>query len=298
MVTSREKPQEFIVIEGETLPVRSLQLYWLQESECREIFKTKGSFYGSNEEWGVLIERYAGNPLALKIIATTIQELLNGDIAEFFKQNSTLFRGICQVLEQQFERLSDLEKEIMYWLAINREAVTLAELRDDVLSPVSKAKLLESLEGLGRRTLIEKCGKGFTLQPVVMEDVTDRLIEGVCKEIAEFKGINQTERNLNSGELKITGLEELKIEGLKFEGSLEVKAARLLAQRPGSSDTLQRANLQLFRNHDLIKPQGKEYVRDTQVRLILKPVSDRLFNRNESEKISKIGSIKSSQRYE
>jgi hypothetical protein len=87
VLTSREKPQEFIVLEGKTLPVRSLQLYGLQESEFREIFKTKGSFYGSNEEWGVLIKRYAGNPLALKIIATTIQELLNGDIAKFIKQN-------------------------------------------------------------------------------------------------------------------------------------------------------------------------------------------------------------------
>jgi len=49
---------------------------------------------------------------------------LDGNVVEFLKQDSS-FGDIRELLEQQFERLSDQEKEIMYWLVINREPVSL-----------------------------------------------------------------------------------------------------------------------------------------------------------------------------
>ncbi len=42
---------------------------------------------------------------------------------------------------------------------------------------------MEALESLGRRSLIERDAKLFTLQPVVMEYVTNRLVERACEEI-------------------------------------------------------------------------------------------------------------------
>jgi hypothetical protein len=39
------------------------------------------------------------------------------------------------VLDQQFVRLSALEREILIWLAIEREAVTFQTLRADLLQP-------------------------------------------------------------------------------------------------------------------------------------------------------------------
>jgi len=65
----------------------------------------------------------------------------------------------------------------MYWLAINREWTTIAELQDDIVPPISRATLLESLESLTWRSLIEKRSGEYTLQPVVMEYVTDCLIQ-------------------------------------------------------------------------------------------------------------------------
>ena len=49
-----------------------------------------------------------------------------------------MFSDIRNVLEQQFSRLSALEREIMYWLAIEREAVSLDELDEDLVHPVSR----------------------------------------------------------------------------------------------------------------------------------------------------------------
>jgi WD40 repeat protein len=183
VLTSREKPKEIALLEGETLPVRSLQLCGLKLVEGQELLQLKGLFRGSEEEWRVLVERYTGNPLALKIVSTTIQELFDGNISEFLSHGSVVFDDISELLDQHFDRLSDLEKTILYWLAIEREPVSLLDLEKDIVSPVSKRELLEAVKSLGRRSLIEKHEVCFSLQPVVMEYVTDRLIKQVGEEI-------------------------------------------------------------------------------------------------------------------
>ena len=93
-----------------------------------------------------------------------------------------------KLLDRQMERLSDAEQEIMYWLAIDREWVSIPELQSDVL-PRSRPKVLGSLHFLKWRSLIEKKKdlSSFTQQPVVMEYVTERLIDRVCQEIITEK---------------------------------------------------------------------------------------------------------------
>jgi DNA-binding HxlR family transcriptional regulator len=176
VLTSREKPKEIGRLEGETLPVRFLQLKGLHVVEVQEIFKAKGSFSGLPAEWSRLIEYYAGNPLELNIVSTTIQKLFDGSISEFLKQNVAVFGDIRNLLEQQFERLSDAEKEIIKRLAINRKPASFSELREKSLPSVSPQKLLEALESLEERALIEKSVGLFSLQPVVMEYLNDRLM--------------------------------------------------------------------------------------------------------------------------
>lgn len=176
VLTSREKPKRFGAIEGKTLPVRSLQLTGLNEAEGQAILKTKGLF-GAENSSTVLVNCYSGNPLALKIVATTIKDLFDGNVTEFLTQSTVIFGDIRELLEQQFERLSALEKEIMYWLAVNREPVSLSQLRKNIVSSITHQKLLEALESLKRRCLIEHSTARFTLQTVVMEYVTAQLVE-------------------------------------------------------------------------------------------------------------------------
>ncbi|PMB48502.1 hypothetical protein CEN39_22905 [Fischerella thermalis CCMEE 5201] len=183
VLTSRENPKEVSLLKGRALLVRSLQLRGLKVDDAQEILKVKG-LSATEKEWQVMTERYAGNPLALKIVATTIEDVFDGNVTEFLRENTAVFGDIRDVLDQQFERLSHIEKDIMYWLAINRELITLSVLREDMVSPVPSQKLLEALESLLRRSLVEKNAATFTLQPVVMEYVTQVLIEQVCEEIA------------------------------------------------------------------------------------------------------------------
>jgi len=182
VITSREKPKEVAVLEGKTFPIRSLQLSGLSTADGQEFFRGKGNFSGLEDDWEKLIQYYAGNPLALKIVSTTIRDLFNCSISKFLLEQTAVFGDIRVLLSQQYARLSLLEAEIMHWLAINREPITIAEIKSDLLSPIASFQLLEALESLKRRSLIEKRADLFTLHPVLIGYITNLVIEQVCEE--------------------------------------------------------------------------------------------------------------------
>lgn len=195
LVISREKPRELTTIEGKSLPIRSLQLKGLPELEAREILRAKD--LAGEEGWDSLIQLYRGNPLALNIISTTIQELFNNNVPDFLRQNTLVITGFTDILEQPFKRLSHLEKQIIYWLAIHRHPVLLSQLQTDILFSVKKSDLMEVLQSLGWRCLIDKTIPTiinpsteqsevlFSLHPVVMKYVTNYFVDQVCEQICE-----------------------------------------------------------------------------------------------------------------
>jgi WD40 repeat protein len=185
ILTSREKPAIIADLEGEIFGVRSLRLQG--SSEIAQAILQARKLQGDDAQKQTLCDRYGNSPLALKIIATTIVDLFGGDIAAFLSEDTLIFNGIRRLLDSQFERLTALEQTVMYWLAINREWISIAELQTDILPPVSKARLLEALEGLSRRSLIEQQANQYTQQPVVMEYVTERLTTKIVDELKDLK---------------------------------------------------------------------------------------------------------------
>ncbi len=182
LLTSREKPKELISLAGETGPVRVLVLQSLDSADSRALLQDRG-LRGSNQEWVALHERYSGNPLALQIVAETIRELFDGSIGHLLSQETILFGGINDLLAQQFARLSPLEQEIMFWLAVEREPVTARELINDLVPHPAQSTVLAALHALRQRFLVEQSHGGFTLQNVVLEYFTAVLVEQVSGEI-------------------------------------------------------------------------------------------------------------------
>jgi hypothetical protein len=169
VLTSREKPKEIAELEGTNYPVRSFKLKSLGEA-AREIFRGNG--FSDEDDWEKLISAYRGNPLALKMVSTTIQDLFGGCVSEFL--NNSLFLGdIEYLLAEHFQRLSQLEKEIVCCLAIAREPVSCSQLREGMRLEVSTSELIAALQSLERRAFIETVKEGnetlFTLPPVVMK---------------------------------------------------------------------------------------------------------------------------------
>jgi hypothetical protein len=167
LLTSREKPPEVAILEGNTLPVRSLGLSGLDREAAQALLKTKG--LSRAEQWHKLTTFYRGNPLVLNIVATSIRDLFGGDVDAFLKQSPTyVTRDLSRFLQQQLDRLSPVERQIMCKLAQAQEPITLAELQASV-HPISDFEVYEALEALFKRSLVERTAQGFTLQPVIAE---------------------------------------------------------------------------------------------------------------------------------
>lgn len=188
LLTSREKPQEVGFLEGDMEFVRSFYLNGIKSSDGHQLLKGKG-LIGSEEAWGKLVSHYSGNPLALKMVAEMINEVYSGNIKSFLDDGAPVFSLIRDVIGGQFSRLSLQEQSILYWLAIERESVKLDDLRENIITSTSKKDLMLALQSLRRRSLIEQSQNGFTLQNVVMEYLSDQLIEIWCDEIVSQKNI-------------------------------------------------------------------------------------------------------------
>ncbi|MGB7412857.1 MAG: NB-ARC domain-containing protein [Thermosynechococcaceae cyanobacterium] len=188
LITSREKPQDIDGLEGDRLPVRTTYLKGLDQEASQSLLKLKG-LTGTPPEQCQLIEHYQGHPLALKMISTTISELFGGDIAQYLNQRHGVFNGLERLLALQIQRLSQLETDILFWLAINQNPCTLAQLQGDLLAVPPIPALLEALESLKHRSLLETTHPEgdptirFTLQPVIMEYLLHTLIQQVFTEI-------------------------------------------------------------------------------------------------------------------
>ena len=187
LLSTREIPREIARLEGKA-SVYSLHLKGLTTEAGSAIFEEKQ--LSNLEQWEKLIQLYKGNPLALKIVATTIFELFSGSVAAFLQQDTIVYGDVYDLLDEQFERLSILEQEIINWLAIAFKPLSIMQLRSNSRLPIDTAELIEALESLIRRSLIirteVKGETSFSLyQPVVAQYAISRLIEGVCKEIEQ-----------------------------------------------------------------------------------------------------------------
>lgn len=181
VVTSREKLAEVSVMEGIDSSVRSLKLEG-SPAVVQRILQDKG-LVGTAAQMQQLGNLYGNNPLALKIVATSIQELFEGNIEAFLQEETLLLNGIRRLLDQHFQRLSSLEQSILYWLVVNRQGVTSNVLLADIVPPISKSRLLEALEALSLRSLIERQTNRYTLQPVIMEYVMEQFTERLVQEL-------------------------------------------------------------------------------------------------------------------
>src|SRR6266852_2746413 len=157
------------------------------------------------------------------MVAQTIADLFGGELAAFLQEDTLVFGSISDLLEEQWARLFPLEQMVLCWLAILREPVTFEELRKVLVGPLAPGQLLEAMDGLRRRSLVEggQRAGSFTLQSVVLEYVTGRLVRTASQELVQGR-------------------------------------------------------LRLLREHSLSQAQAKEYVRQTQERLLLTPLLERL----------------------
>ncbi|PZO41741.1 MAG: hypothetical protein DCF19_09310 [Pseudanabaena frigida] len=189
MLTSREAPKE-ITGMGESIRVRSLCLSGLNPSEGLPLLTDSQCFSRSDTDWQELFNYCSGSPFVLKILASETLELFAGDISSFLAlapKSGFQIERIQDLLDKQFSRLSVSEQCVMYWLAIEREPVAIAQLESNIVSEFIKKQLLPAMQSLKRRSLIEGNSGLWSLQPVMMEFVTDKFVQKIARELISLQ---------------------------------------------------------------------------------------------------------------
>jgi WD40 repeat protein/transcriptional regulator with XRE-family HTH domain len=204
VLTSREAPPELALL-GDA--VRALELHGLGTTEVRALLADK-QLIGDAQAWQSLVERYGGNGLALKIVSETIRRVFDCDLMAFLGDpvgaQGAVLGGIRRLLDDQAERLSPIEHDILTCLAVEREPIDLAELSAEMSPMVARGAVIEAIETLRRRSLVERGERGasFTLQSLVLEYVTDRLVETVAEEIGSGQPLVLLEQPLIKAQAK------------------------------------------------------------------------------------------------
>jgi hypothetical protein len=160
-----EQPREVTQFKSQNTPIRTLQLKGLDIAAGREILRDCGLAEIENSQ--ALIHRYEGNPLWLKSVANLIQELGIGVTELLLDDTILLPEDLKDVLQQQYDRTSELEKQVMSVLAKENQPVNLAKLLEK--GQISSSDLLNALQSLSRRCLIEKQESLYSLPPVLRQ---------------------------------------------------------------------------------------------------------------------------------
>jgi WD40 repeat protein/transcriptional regulator with XRE-family HTH domain len=188
VLTSRELPAEFAELNASL--VRSVNVRGLAADEARELLAPK-RLAASREHWAELNGRFGGNALALKLVGETIRELFDGEVGAFLDETGdmSLIGGIRRLVLEQIERSSPIEQHVLRELAIEREPATVPELLAAVGPHVARGQVLEAVQALRRRSLVERAevpgAPAFALQSVVLEYLTDRLVAETADEIEQ-----------------------------------------------------------------------------------------------------------------
>lgn len=192
ILTSREQPLTLVRMAGNPA-IALLPLEGIDPDDATLLLQ-QCHLSGTNNEFAALAARYSGNPLALKIVAETINELFAGDLHAFLQEEGTLIvDDIRHVLDEQFARLSPIEVDILFWLAIERGSITPQQIWDNLIEPPPRNHFYEALRSLQRRFLIEtdeypkyfsgQLAVHLSMPAVVMEYVTEYFVSIISQEL-------------------------------------------------------------------------------------------------------------------
>ncbi len=170
IVLSRENPRELRLSNSQS-PIRTYQLTELQDASH---ILDQNDLLDKGGNWGDLVKSYGGNPLALKIIVAYIKESFGGSVRAFNCQQTTIFDpDLNNILNEQFNRLSAPEKEVLLRLATTPQPFSRRHLLSSISTVSSQSELSTVLCSLHRRSLIEQQFETgeirYTLPQVIMK---------------------------------------------------------------------------------------------------------------------------------
>lgn len=180
---SREPFKDLTTYVGENRALRQIPVGGLDLEEARAILKQQ-NLHGSFEKQDELIKRYGGHPTFVRIAASYVKQLCHGDIERFLgaEQAPIVINGIKTQLDKIFERISELEKDVLSWIAIYQIPCSEGDLSEFIQT--SPANLRNALLALRRRSLVEIADTGnYQIHDYIREYVLSQIGERIIQEL-------------------------------------------------------------------------------------------------------------------
>ncbi|KZL50809.1 hypothetical protein A2T98_05330 [Nodularia spumigena CENA596] len=188
ILLSRKVTHDIAILNGQL--VRFKKLGGLEYEEARQIFRAEG-ISGTDIELDKLSKDYS-NPWMIKVIAQQVKTVFPDYLPPFIIDRSVLVSDpIKKFLDNQFKRLSNIEINLIYWVAIRRNSASWNQLLQDNQEFLSDKQLFETLHNLiaGHSFIdknIEDIPTLYILDPVILKYTTERFIEQNYQEIIQL----------------------------------------------------------------------------------------------------------------
>ena len=233
VLVSGEKIADLVAMEN--AKVHSFQVEGSTEI-AHQIITSQG--LEQNSIWNDIINRYSGHPLALKIIVSLVKEFYNGQVEKLVPPST--MATVQYSMDQQFQRLSLPERELMYALAALQRPIGVAELHNESWLNLSPSELIEVMTSLRGRSLLERQEANFSLQPMIWRHTVEQLIKEVASEITNFFNSSEIDnlKTLKTYPWQIDGEEENRLLSL-MKRYFSTKTKGLAKKLPNLVKTLE-----------------------------------------------------------
>jgi type II secretory pathway predicted ATPase ExeA len=177
VATSSIKPKMLEYYSKNQVRMLDLQGFKIKTSEA--ILNSHSNISLEAEKVLFLSKSVQSNPQLLNIVKNHLndfKDFLEEDI-EHILSDIVVIDGISNLLERELFYLSDLEQEIVYWLAISCHPITQEELSLHIEKSQSKLKLIQSINSLIKRTLVFNKNSTYSLMPIMKIYVRKKLVK-------------------------------------------------------------------------------------------------------------------------
>jgi hypothetical protein len=179
MITEINHQSSIILISREKCADMNCLDRQLALSQCLELSGLNGldilenTGLNNQDSWLQLIQLYQGNLSYLKDIVSLIQDVYNGEVAEFLSENSLMItQNMQSYFNDLFKRLSPIEQQIILELSKLKQAISREQLNQNLA--LSSMDLVNGLQSLQQRHLVTKIKQDkimFNLSSVFREYV-------------------------------------------------------------------------------------------------------------------------------
>jgi GTPase SAR1 family protein len=191
LLITRFKPPQSIEIE------RALELQGLDRQSCQELLENS-DLIGTANDWEKLIVKYRGNPQQLKLVANTIRDIFDRQIAKFLAADLPIVARVELLISEQLNNLASAELLTLAYLSLQPEPVTLDRLVADIHLLLVESYSVRVVDRLVSKYLIEVIDDRFYLPDSIQAYLKlhpSKLI--VASPIDEHSAISTPDRSPN-----------------------------------------------------------------------------------------------------